>query len=157
MHAQTPDAVSESLNMHRNGATTQGWKYPVEMLTQTQRTDTCGLNETENKVYKANHVSKLGGCFTSSLAPTYYDSPIHHITSTTTTVSNNFDHNFTRTTHRLLTKLISSIFAVPPYPAATMPAMQYFEKAQSSFKPPLVANENAFLGDVASSYASNFS
>ncbi|KAH8730507.1 RmlC-like cupin domain-containing protein [Phaeosphaeriaceae sp. PMI808] len=32
-----------------------------------------------------------------------------------------------------------------------MPAMQYFEKAQSSFKPPLVANENAFLGDVASS------
>ena len=33
-----------------------------------------------------------------------------------------------------------------------MPAMQYFEKAQSSFKPPLVANENAFLGDIASSY-----
>ncbi|KAF2830075.1 hypothetical protein CC86DRAFT_367951 [Ophiobolus disseminans] len=32
-----------------------------------------------------------------------------------------------------------------------MPPMQYFEKAQSSFKPPLVANENAFLGDVASS------
>jgi hypothetical protein len=35
---------------------------------------------------------------------------------------------------------------------AIMPAMQYFEKAQSSFKPPLVANENAFLGDVGSSY-----
>ncbi|KAH7090320.1 hypothetical protein FB567DRAFT_589720 [Paraphoma chrysanthemicola] len=31
-----------------------------------------------------------------------------------------------------------------------MPAMQYFEKAQSSFKPPLVANENAYLGDVGS-------
>jgi hypothetical protein len=33
-----------------------------------------------------------------------------------------------------------------------MPAMQYFEKAQSSFKPPLVANENAFLGDIMSTY-----
>jgi uncharacterized cupin superfamily protein len=30
--------------------------------------------------------------------------------------------------------------------------MQYFKQAQSSFKPPLVANENAFLGDVASTY-----
>ncbi|OAK98295.1 hypothetical protein IQ06DRAFT_318307 [Phaeosphaeriaceae sp. SRC1lsM3a] len=36
-----------------------------------------------------------------------------------------------------------------------MPAMQYFEKAQSSFKPPLVANENAFLGDVASSQSTS--
>lgn len=33
-----------------------------------------------------------------------------------------------------------------------MPAMQYFEKAQSKFKPPLIANENAYLGDIASSY-----
>ena len=33
-----------------------------------------------------------------------------------------------------------------------MPAMQYFEKAQTSFKPPLIANENAYLGDVVSSY-----
>ncbi|KAF1828096.1 hypothetical protein BDW02DRAFT_513245 [Decorospora gaudefroyi] len=32
-----------------------------------------------------------------------------------------------------------------------MPAMQYFEKAQTSFKPPLIANENAYLGDVVSS------
>ncbi|KAH7359908.1 RmlC-like cupin domain-containing protein [Pyrenochaeta sp. MPI-SDFR-AT-0127] len=32
-----------------------------------------------------------------------------------------------------------------------MPAMQYFPKAQSEFKPPLIANENAFLGDVFSS------
>ena len=30
--------------------------------------------------------------------------------------------------------------------------MQYFEKAQTSFKPPLIANENAYLGDVVSSY-----
>lgn len=29
--------------------------------------------------------------------------------------------------------------------------MTYFAKAQSTFKPPLIANENAFLGDVASS------
>ncbi|KAH7398776.1 RmlC-like cupin domain-containing protein [Phaeosphaeria sp. MPI-PUGE-AT-0046c] len=36
-----------------------------------------------------------------------------------------------------------------------MPAMQYFEKAQSSFKPPLVANENAFLGDIASSQSTS--
>jgi hypothetical protein len=36
--------------------------------------------------------------------------------------------------------------------SATMPAMQYFPKARSDFKPPLVANENAYLGVVASSY-----
>jgi hypothetical protein len=30
--------------------------------------------------------------------------------------------------------------------------MTYFEKAQTSFKPPLIANENAFLGDIASRY-----
>lgn len=30
--------------------------------------------------------------------------------------------------------------------------MQYFAKAQSEFKPPLIANENAYLGDVYSSY-----
>jgi hypothetical protein len=30
-------------------------------------------------------------------------------------------------------------------------AMNYFEKAQSTFKPPpLIGNANAFLGDVAS-------
>ena len=26
----------------------------------------------------------------------------------------------------------------------------YFAKAQSTFKPPLIANENAYLGDIAS-------
>ncbi|KAL2007494.1 hypothetical protein VTN00DRAFT_8932 [Thermoascus crustaceus] len=31
------------------------------------------------------------------------------------------------------------------------PAFSYHAKAQSSFKPPLIANENAFLGDVFSS------
>jgi hypothetical protein len=31
-------------------------------------------------------------------------------------------------------------------------AMTYFEKAQSTFKPPLIANENAFLGDIATRY-----
>lgn len=30
-------------------------------------------------------------------------------------------------------------------------AMNYFPKTQSEFKPPLIANENAFLGDVATS------
>lgn len=29
-------------------------------------------------------------------------------------------------------------------------AFKYYSKAQSSFKPPLIANENAFLGDVYS-------
>jgi hypothetical protein len=33
-----------------------------------------------------------------------------------------------------------------------MAPMQYFEKAQSTFQPPLVANENAFLGDVGSTF-----
>jgi hypothetical protein len=28
----------------------------------------------------------------------------------------------------------------------------HFAKAQSTFKPPLIANENAFLGDVVSKY-----
>ena len=29
--------------------------------------------------------------------------------------------------------------------------MTYFNQAQTMFKPPLIANENAYLGDVASS------
>lgn len=33
------------------------------------------------------------------------------------------------------------------------PAFSYHAKAQSSFKPPLIANDNAFLGDVFSRYA----
>lgn len=31
----------------------------------------------------------------------------------------------------------------------------HFAKAQSTFKPPLIANENAFLGDVVSKYVFN--
>jgi uncharacterized cupin superfamily protein len=31
------------------------------------------------------------------------------------------------------------------------PAFTHFSKVQSEFKPPLIANENAYLGDVASS------
>ncbi|KAI9697418.1 MAG: hypothetical protein M1836_004696 [Candelina mexicana] len=34
---------------------------------------------------------------------------------------------------------------------ASPPAMTHFSKAQSTFKPPLIANENAYLGDIASS------
>ncbi|KAF9884483.1 hypothetical protein FE257_001744 [Aspergillus nanangensis] len=34
-------------------------------------------------------------------------------------------------------------------------AMTYHPKAQSTFKPPLIANENAFLGDVESSDQTN--
>lgn len=30
-------------------------------------------------------------------------------------------------------------------------AMQYFAQAQQEYKPPLIANENAFLGDVVGS------
>lgn len=30
------------------------------------------------------------------------------------------------------------------------PAFSYFAKAQKEFKPPLIANENAYLGDVVS-------
>ncbi|CAO2651229.1 Nn.00g095260.m01.CDS01 [Neocucurbitaria sp. VM-36] len=36
-----------------------------------------------------------------------------------------------------------------------MPPMQYFAKAQSEFKPPLIANENAYLGDVYSTESIN--
>ncbi|KAJ5595463.1 uncharacterized protein N7459_001671 [Penicillium hispanicum] len=35
------------------------------------------------------------------------------------------------------------------------PAFTYRAKAQSTFKPPLIANENAFLGDVISSEKDN--
>ena len=35
---------------------------------------------------------------------------------------------------------------------ATPIAMKYFEKAQSTFQPPLIANENAFLGDIYTRY-----
>ncbi|EEA22722.1 hypothetical protein TMatcc_001570 [Talaromyces marneffei ATCC 18224] len=33
--------------------------------------------------------------------------------------------------------------------------MTYYEKAQSTFKPPLIANDNAFLGDISSSEKNN--
>lgn len=33
--------------------------------------------------------------------------------------------------------------------------MTYYEKAQSTFKPPLIANDNAFLGDISSRYVGN--
>lgn len=35
-------------------------------------------------------------------------------------------------------------------------AMTYYEKAQSTFKPPLIANENAFLGDISSRYGTDY-
>lgn len=31
-------------------------------------------------------------------------------------------------------------------------AFNYYRKAQSNFKPPLIANENAYLGDVFTRY-----
>ncbi|EXJ80217.1 hypothetical protein A1O1_08359 [Capronia coronata CBS 617.96] len=34
---------------------------------------------------------------------------------------------------------------------ASKPALEYFPRVQKEFKPPLIANENAFLGDVVSS------
>lgn len=34
-------------------------------------------------------------------------------------------------------------------------AFKHYPKAQSSFKPPLIANENAYLGDVYSRSVSN--
>jgi len=34
---------------------------------------------------------------------------------------------------------------------STPVAFNYFKQAQTSFKPPLIANENAFLGDVVTS------
>ena len=34
-------------------------------------------------------------------------------------------------------------------------AFTYHAQAQPTFKPPLIANENAFLGDVISRYDSN--
>lgn len=33
--------------------------------------------------------------------------------------------------------------------------MNYFHQAQTTFKPPLIANENAYLGDVATSEAAD--
>ncbi|OQV05278.1 hypothetical protein CLAIMM_10046 [Cladophialophora immunda] len=38
-----------------------------------------------------------------------------------------------------------------PEKMGSTPAFKHFSKVQSEFKPPLIANENAFLGDVASS------
>ncbi|KAJ5973270.1 hypothetical protein N7481_010480 [Penicillium waksmanii] len=36
-----------------------------------------------------------------------------------------------------------------------MSAFKYYAKAQSTFKPPLIANENAFLGDISTSQKEN--
>lgn len=33
--------------------------------------------------------------------------------------------------------------------------MNYYPKAQSDFKPPLIANDNAYLGDVFSRYTAS--
>lgn len=46
---------------------------------------------------------------------------------------------------------ISKSKATAPTPEKTMSAFTHFAAAQTEFKPPLIANENAFLGDVASS------
>ncbi|KAK5807301.1 hypothetical protein VI817_001559 [Penicillium citrinum] len=40
-------------------------------------------------------------------------------------------------------------------PIYKMTGFTYYAKAQSTFKPPLIANENAFLGDVISSDKDN--
>ena len=48
--------------------------------------------------------------------------------------------------------LTDGVKSIQP-PASKMgstPAFKHFSKVQSTFKPPLIANENAFLGDVAS-------
>jgi len=36
-------------------------------------------------------------------------------------------------------------------PPDTQVAMNYFPQAQKTFQPPLIANENAFLGDITTS------
>lgn len=53
----------------------------------------------------------------------------------------------------LLSKAKSATKSTPATPEKpiTMAAFSHYSKAQSSFKPPLIANDNAFLGDVYSS------
>jgi ethanolamine utilization protein EutQ (cupin superfamily) len=38
---------------------------------------------------------------------------------------------------------------------ASKPAFQHFANAQTEYKPPLIANENAYLGDVVTSESNN--
>lgn len=40
-------------------------------------------------------------------------------------------------------------------PEKKMAAFTHFASAQTAFKPPLIANENAFLGDIATSQAND--
>ncbi|KAA6413780.1 MAG: hypothetical protein FRX48_02141 [Lasallia pustulata] len=40
-----------------------------------------------------------------------------------------------------------------PSELASPPAMKHYPKAQSTFKPPLISSDNAFLGDIFSSQA----
>ena len=52
----------------------------------------------------------------------------------------------------------TSTKSAPTEKMATGPAaFKHYAKAQSSFKPPLIANENAYLGDVYSRSVSNLS
>lgn len=51
-------------------------------------------------------------------------------------------------------KATTTSTTTPSKPEKMAPvAMTYLPKAQTTFKPPLIANENAYLGDVATRYA----
>jgi hypothetical protein len=55
----------------------------------------------------------------------------------------------------LLSKVKTSN-SVPRTEKMAAVGFKHFAKAQSTFKPPLIANENAFLGDVASRYSHSY-
>lgn len=77
----------------------------------------------------------------SSRSSIYLDLSQHHPNFTTA-------EEITSQTQHLLstTTIMGSIDAT-----STPIAMQYHHQAQTTFSPPLIANENAFLGDVATS------
>lgn len=51
----------------------------------------------------------------------------------------------------LLSKISSATTSAASEKMSSPAAFKHYSKAQSTFKPPLIANENAFLGDVYSS------
>ncbi len=57
----------------------------------------------------------------------------------------------------LLSKATSTISPSSEKMSTGPAAFKHYAKAQSSFKPPLIANENAYLGDVYSRSVSNLS
>lgn len=86
-------------------------------------------------------------CFATFSVIIFPQNILHHYHSINTLNTN--------TMGSLISKVKSSTSSPKSEKMAPI-GMTHFAKAQTTFKPPLIANENAFLGDIASRYFIHF-